>query len=139
MREALHCSRTLTQAEIDSLKEECLFHASTGTIYVSPAVSEGEKQICRALREAGYPLIILLSEGFPSPDNPHYKFYKPSGVYFEACAAGKLLLIQPDAALFERKDIEEKVYAKTGIRDLPHNTKRYRFVAQNAIAELIAG
>ncbi len=138
LKEALHCSRTLTQEEIDNLKERCLAHAANGTIYVSPAVSEGEKQICRALREAGYPLIIILSEGFPSPDSPHYKYYKPSGVYFEACAAGKLLLIEPDAALYEREDIEAKVYAKTGIHDLPHTAKRYRFVAQNAIAELIA-
>lgn len=138
MREALHCSRSLTQAEIDSLKEKCLSNAANGTIYISPAISEGEKQICRSLREAGYPLIIILSEGFPDPDSPHYRFYKPSGVYFEACAAGQLLLIEPDAALFERKDIEDKVYAKTGIRDLPHKAKRYRFVAQNAIADLIA-
>ena len=138
MREALHCSRSLTQAEIDSLKGKCLSNAANGTIYISPAISEGDKQICLALREAGYPLIIILSEGFPEPDSPHYRFYKPSGVYFEACAAGQLLLIEPDAALFERKDIEEKVYTKTGIRDLPHNAKRYRFVAQNAIADLIA-
>ena len=136
MREALHCSRTLTQIEINALRDECLSKAANGTIYISPAISEGEKQICRALREAGYPLIILLNEGFPAPDSPHYKYYKPSGVYFEACAAGRLLLIEPDASLFERKDIEQQVYAKTGI--LPHDAKRYRFVAQNAIAELIA-
>lgn len=136
MREALHCSRSLTQAEIDRLKEECLIKAANGIIYISPAVAEGEKQICRALREAGYPLIILLSEGFPAPDSPHYKYYKPSGVYFEACAMGRLLLIEPDVALFERKDIEEKVYAQTG--PIPHTTKRYRFLAQNAIAELIS-
>ena len=136
MREALHCSRTLSQIEIDNLKEKCLAHAANGTIYISPAIAEGEKQICRALREAGYPLIIVLSEGFPEPDSPHYKYYKPSGAYFEACAEGNLLLIEPDAALFERKDIEAKVYAKTG--EIPHETKRYQFVAQNAIADLIA-
>lgn len=136
MREALHCSRSLSQTEIDSLKEQCLMHAANGTIYVSPAISKGEKQICRALREAGYPLIIILFEGFPAPDSPHYKYYKPSGVYFEACAAGQLLLIQPDATLFDRKDIESHVYAKTG--PIPHQTKRYRFVAQNAIADLIS-
>jgi len=136
LRESLHCSRTLTQAEIDDLKQSCLAHAANGTVYISPAISEGEKQICRALREAGYPLIIILSEGFPQPDSPHYKYYKPSGVYFEGCAAGQLLLIAPDAALFDRPDIEQQVYAKTG--PIPHNTKRYRFVAQNAIADLIA-
>ena len=136
-RAPLQCSRTLTQTEIDTLKDECLSNAANGTIYVCPAVSEGEKQICRALREAGYPLVILLNEGFPSPDSPHYRFYKPSGVYFEACAAGKLLLIEPSNALFDRPDIEAAVYAKTGIPDLPHTSKRYRFVALNTLAECV--
>ena len=138
LKAPLQCSRTLTQTKIDTRKNECLSQAANGTIFVCPAISEGEKQICRALREAGYPLIILLESGFPSPDSPHYRFYKPSGVYFEACAAGKLLLIEPAAELFDRPDIESEVYAKTGIRDLPHNTKRYRFVALNALAADIA-
>lgn len=138
LKAPLQCSRTLTQTEIDTRKNECLAQAANGTVFVSPAVSEGEKQICRALREAGYPLIILLENGFPSPDSPHYRYFKPSGVYFEACAAGKLLLIEPSPALFDRPDIEAAVYAKTGIPDLPHDAKRYRFVALNALAADIA-
>ena len=133
----LHCSRTLTQAEIDALKAECLSNAENGTIYVSPAVSEGEKQVCRALREAGFPLIILLNDGFPTPDSPHYKYYKPKGVYFEACAAGNLLLVEPNPDLFDQPDIEAKVYAKTG--EIPHTAKRYRFLALNALADKIGG
>ena len=135
-REVLQCSRRLTQAEIDTKREECLKEAANGTVYVSGAISEGEKQICRALREAGYPLIILLTEGFPEPDSPHYKFFKPQGVYFEACAEGKLLLIQPDKEVLERPDIEEAVTAKVG--NIPHESQRYRFVAMNSIAEEIA-
>ena len=72
---------------------------------------------------------ILLTEGFPAPDNPHYKYFKPQGVYFEACAAGKLLLIEPAAEMFERAETEAAVYAKTGIHDLPHTAQRYRFLA----------
>ena len=132
---SLHCSRDLTQTEIDTLKQDCLSLAAHGIIFVSPAVSEGEKQTCRALREAGYPLIILLNEGFPAPDSPHYKYYKPSGVYFEACAAGNLLLIEPSAELFDLPDIETKVFAKTG--PIPHTAKRYRFLALNALADKI--
>lgn len=135
-REVLQCSRRLTQAEIDAKREECLKEAANGTVYVSGAISEGEKQISRALREAGYPLIILLTEGFPEPDSPHYQFFKPQGVYFEACAAGKLLLVQPDKEVLELPDIEEKVTAKVG--NIPHESQRYRFVAMNAIAEEIA-
>ena len=82
-RAVIKCSRKLTQEQIDAMREECLAEAANGTVYISGAISEGEKQICKALREAGYPLIILLTEGFPEPDSPHYKYYKPGGVYFE--------------------------------------------------------
>ena len=133
-REVLQCSRRLTQAEIDVKREECLRAAANGTVYVSAAISEGEKQISRALREAGYEMIILLTEGFPAPDSPHYAYFKPQGVYFKACAAGKLLLIEPAAEMFDRPETEAAVYAKTGIRDLPHCAQRYRFLALNAMA-----
>ena len=136
MRQVLQCSRTMTEEEIRAKKEECLSEAANGTIFVSAAISPGEKQICRALREAGYRLIILLEEGFPKPEDPHYAYYKPSGVYFEACAKGRLLLVEPEESLFERAEIEAKVYAKAG--DIPHSAKRYRFLALNALAEEIA-
>ena len=138
MRAMVQCSRKLTQAEIEARRDECLNAAANGVIHVSAAISEGEKQICRALREASFPLIILLTEGFPKPDSPHYKYYKPQGVYFEACAAGRLLLVEPSAELYERPEIEAKVYAKTGIHDLPHTSQRYRFLALNALAGKIA-
>ena len=133
-REVLQCSRSLTQEQIDDLREQCLSRAANGTIFVSAAISEGEKQISRALRKAGYKMIILLTEGFPAPDSPHYKYFKPQGVYFEACAAGRLLLLEPTPEMFDRPEIETAVYAKTGIHDLPHKAQRYRFLALNAMA-----
>ena len=133
LRQVLQCSRRLTQEQIDNLKTECLREAANGTIFATAAISEGEKQIARALREANFPLIILLHEGFPTPENPHYSYYKPQGVYFEACAAGKLLLIEPHAEIMERPDIVQKVVAKIG--NIPHTSQRYRFVAMNMIAE----
>ena len=133
-REVLQCSRRLTQAEIDAKREECLRAASNGTVYVSAAISEGEKQISRALRVAGFEMIILLTEGFPAPDSPSYKYFKPHGVYFEACAAGRLLLLEPTPEMFDSPEIEAAVYAKTGIHDLPHASQRYRFLALNAMA-----
>ena len=132
-RAVLQCSRSLTQEQIEARKEECLREAANGTIYITAAISEGEKQIARALREKGYQLIVLLEKGFPESDSPHYKYYKPQGVYFEACAAGKLLLVAPAKELFERADIVVKVEAKVG--QIPHETLRYRFVALNTIAE----
>ena len=132
-RQVLQCSRRLTQEQIDNLRADCLREAANGTIFATAAISEGEKQIARALREANFPLIILLHEGFPTPENPQYSYYKPQGVYFEACAAGKLLLIEPHAEIMERPDIVQKVVAKIG--NIPHTSQRYRFVAMNMIAE----
>lgn len=134
-RAVLQCSRRMNQSEIDAKREKCMKEAANGTVFISGAISEGEKQICRTLREAGYPLVILLTEGFPAQDSPHYKYYKPQGVYFEACAAGKLLLVQPDKEALERADIVETVTAKVG--KIPHESQRYRFVAMNVIAEMI--
>ena len=133
LRLVLQCSRRLTQEQIDNLKADCLREAADGTIYVTAAISEGEKQIARALREAGFPLIILLEKGFPAPDDPHYSYFKPQGVYFEACAAGKLLLIEPHRDLLDREDIAVKTEAKVG--HIPHDSQRYRFVAMNILAE----
>ena len=133
LRQVLQCSRRLTQEQIDNLKADCLREAADGTVYVTAAISEGEKQIARALREAGFPLMILLEKGFPAPDDPHYNYFKPQGVYFEACAAGKLLLIEPHRDLLDREDIATKTEAKGG--HIPHDSQRYRFVAMNILAE----
>ena len=135
-KEVLRCSRSMTQKEIERRLTACLEDAAMGTVFVSAAISEGEKQICRAIREAGYPLIVLLADGFPAEDDPHCSYYKPSGVYFEACAAGRLLLVEPDKAELKRPEVVARVAAKVG--DVPHETKRWRFMAMNEIAERLS-
>ena len=135
MKEMVQCSRRLTQEEIDQKREQCLMEAERGTVFVSAGISEGEKQICRALREEGFPLIILLKDGFPEETDPHYKYFKPQGAYFEACAMGQLLLIEPGEELYGNSDIEAQVYGKAGV--LPHDTLRYRFLALNALIQII--
>ena len=133
MKEVLQCSRRLTQQQIDQQRDLCLCNAERGMVYVTAAISEGEKQISRAIREAGFPLVVLLEKGFPKADSPHYKFFKPQGVYFEACAMGRLLLIEPNENLYDNQEIERAVYAKAGL--LPHTTQRYRFLALNELAK----
>ena len=135
VRAVLQCSRTLTQAEIDAKREQCLAQADNGTVFISAAISEGEKQISRALRRNGYPMIILLQNGFPKPGDPHERYYKPGGEYFNACANEQLLLIEPSEALFDASEVEASVYSKA--HDIPHSSQRYRFLALNAIAWMI--
>ena len=133
---ALQCSRSLTQEQIDMQKEQCLADAERGTVWVSACISEGEKQISKALREAGFSIIILLKDGFPKPDSPHYKYFKPQGAYFEACADGRLLLVEPTLHLFDDRTIDASVSQKAGM--LPHDTLRYKFLALNVFAQLIS-
>lgn len=57
-------------------------------VLVSPAISPGEKKVMRAAYNNGYPTIILLENGFAP-------LAKPGGQRFDACAAGKLLLLAP--------------------------------------------
>ena len=85
---AVKCSRRLTEAEIGDDCRRYLAMASNGAVLVSPCISPGEKEVMRAAFEAGFPLIILLENGF-SP------FQKPGGRQFDACSQGRLLLIAP--------------------------------------------
>ena len=136
-RQVLQCSRRLTPEQIEARRHECLMQAANGAVFITAAISQGEKVIARSLREHGFPLIILLEQGFPNPESSHYRYYKPQGVYFEACAAGRLLLVEPHAGALERPEIARRVTAKTG--NIPHTTGRYRFVAMNVIAEEMCG
>jgi hypothetical protein len=136
IKHVIQCSRKLTPEQINELKAQTITQAQEGAIHITAAISEGEKQIARALREAEYPIIVLLQDGFPNPDSPHYRYYKPAGVYFEACAKGKLLLVEPHAEVIERPEIIARTEAKIG--KIPHNTQRYRFVAMNMVAEMMA-
>ena len=85
---AVRCSRRLSKAEIDAECQRFLTMASEGAILVSPCISPGEKEVMGTAFEAGYPMILLLENGF-SP------YQKPGGRQFEACSQGRLLLIAP--------------------------------------------
>lgn len=134
-RQVLQCSRSLTPEQIEERRSECLMQAANGAVFITAAISQGEKVIARSLREHGFPLIILLEQGFPKPESSHYHYFKPQGVYFEACAAGRLLLVEPHAEALERPEVAQRVIAKTG--NIPHTTQRYRFVAMNVIADVM--
>ena len=137
LRQVLQCSRSLTPEQIEERQHECLMQAAGGAVFITAAISQGEKVIARSLREHGFPLIILLEQGFPKPESSHYRYFKPQGVYFEACAAGRLLLVEPHAEALERPEVAQRVIAKTG--NIPHTTQRYRFMAMNVIAYAMCG
>lgn len=139
-KQVIQCSRNLTdrnhEQEYRALMHDYVRHASTGVVSISAAISKGEQQICRKIRESGFPLIILMKDGFPHQDNPQSRYYKPGGVLFDACANGTLLLLEPTGDVFDIEEIADVVSNKAGV--LPHDSLRYRFLALNEVARLIS-
>ena len=90
--------------------------------------------------------MVLLNDGFPAVGSPHERFYKPGGVYFDACSRGKLLLLEPDENTFIhpavrmaaeealRRKAEAKHFSYTG---LPVHSQRYRFMALNEMGRIM--
>ena len=145
-KQPIICSRTLSEQQITAQQTVVLHQAKNGCITVTAAISPGERQIARAVREAGAPLIILLKDGFPKAGDPHEKYYKPGGVYFEACAKGRLLLLEPTAETLTLPDIQrrteqtlrEKAEARHwNYQPIPVTSDRYRMMAANEIVKVL--
>jgi REP element-mobilizing transposase RayT len=143
-KQVVEMSRSATGEEVQERLREVLASAHNGTVTYTAAISKGEQLIARTLREQGYPLVVLLNDGFPKEGSPHERYYKPGGVYFEACSKGLLLLLEPTGQSFLNADIqaavEETLRSKAEARHyvytpLPLTSLRYRFVALNEMAK----
>lgn len=88
LKHPVQISRRTSPDALADRQEELLYAAKHGAVLVSPCISPGEKAIARAALDAGLPLIVLLANGFRP-------LYKPPGRYFDACAAGRLLMLAP--------------------------------------------
>lgn len=143
-RQMVEMSRSATDEQIQQRLQAALTAARNGTVTYTAAISRGEKTIARTLRERGYPLVVLLNDGFPQEGSPHEHFFKPGGVYFEACSAGRLLLLEPTEKTIldtsTQTAVEITLRRKASARHynytpLPATSQRYRFVALNEIAK----
>ena len=57
-------------------------------VMVSPFISKQEKQVMQVLLREQHPFILFADNGFRD-------YYKPSDTLFDACAAGRLLILSP--------------------------------------------
>ena len=139
--------RNATVEQVQKRLQLAMAAAQNGAVTYTAAISKGEQLIARTLRKQGYPLVVLLSDGFPKEGSPHERFYKPGGIYFEACSRGQLLLLEPTEQTFLNADIqsavEETLRRKAAERhysyeQIPLKSQRYRFVALNEIAKRLA-
>lgn len=141
-RQLVEISRSTTDKQVQERLQVALIAAQNGAITYTAAISKGEQLIARTIREQGFPLVVLLDDGFPAEGSPHERFYKPGGTYFEACSAGRLLLLEPSENTFLAPIIhtatEEALCRKAESRhfsytSVPVSSQRYRFVALNEI------
>ena len=142
--QAVEMTRSATDEQIEKRLRSAQAAAHYGTVTYTAAISKGEQIIARSLREQGYPLVVLLNDGFPKEGSPHERYCKPGGIYFEACSKGQLLLLEPTEQAFLdasiqmaveetlRRKAEERHYSYTPI---PINSQRYRFMALNEMAK----
>lgn len=89
-RMQIQCSRSMTEAAVETLKAEVLEACKHGVVPISPCISPGERTIARAVMEEGHQLIALFPQGIPEDTT-----YKPYKEFFDACASGQLLLMSP--------------------------------------------
>ncbi len=146
-RQAVEVSRSAVAEQVEERLRTVLAAAHNGAVTYTAAISKGEQHIARTLREQGYPLVVLLNDGFPKEGSPHERYYKPGGVYFEACSRGQLLLLEPTEQVFHdagiQSAVQETLRRKAEARHfcytpIPLGAQRYRFVALNEIAQRLS-
>lgn len=145
-RQIVECSRSISEEDLQRLLKRTLEHAERGAITYTAAISKGEQMIARAVRESGWPLVVLMMDGFPSAGSESERYYKPGGVYFETCNNGKLLLLEAynktygNPLLIARTEVAIKAKDEAkgcAYRPLPHDSKRWRLIAGNVILEMM--
>ena len=94
-RQHVEISRRATSQQISDRLAKVLSAARNGAVTYTAARSDGDKLIARTVRHQGFPLVVLLTEGFPQQGTSKKHHYTPGGVYFEACSQGHLLLLAP--------------------------------------------
>ena len=75
-------------ARFDEQRRRCLDAAAQGAVLVSPRIAKGEQVIIDEATRHGFPVIIIVDNGFPS-------VYHPSTERIALCAEGRLLLVTP--------------------------------------------
>lgn len=145
-RQLVEMSRSASHEQIEKRLKSVVAAAYNGAVTYTAAISTGERMIAKTVREQGFPLVVLLNDGFPVEGSPHERFYKPGGAYFDACSKGRLLLMEPDKSTFVNPKVviatEEALRQKAEAKHmayiaLPVDSQRYRFVALNEMGRML--
>ena len=146
LRQTVAISRNATEEKIQQMAEEALREAERGAVTYTVAISEGEKHVAREIREHGMPLIVIMPEGFPPEGTAAARYFHPHGVYHKACGEGRLLILSPSEHNYSLESVVKRTEAELKRRcmargitytPIPHNSKRWRFIACNVMLQMI--
>ena len=146
LRQTVAISRNATEEKIQQMAEQALREAERGAVTYTVAISEGEKHVAREIREHGMPLIVIMPEGFPPEGTAAARYFHPHGVYHKACGEGRLLILSPSEHNYSLESIVKRTEAELKRRcmvrgltytPIPHNSKRWRFIACNVMLQMI--
>lgn len=146
LRQTVAISRNATEEKIQQMAEQALREAERGAVTYTVAISEGEKHVARVIREHGMPLIVIMPEGFPPEGTAAARYFHPHGVYHKACGEGCLLILSPSEHNYSIVSVVKRTEAQLKIRcmargltytTIPHNSKRWRFIACNVMLQMI--
>ena len=146
LRQTVAISRNATEEKIQQMVEQALREAERGAVTYTVAISEGEKHVAREIREHGMPLIVIMPEGFPSEGTAAARYFHPHGVYHKACGEGRLLILSPSEHNYSMESVVKRTEAELKRRcmargitytPIPHNSKRWRFIACNVMLQMI--
>lgn len=146
LRQTVAISRNATEEKIQQMAEQALREAERGAVTYTVAISEGEKHVAREIREHGMPLIVIMPEGFPPEGTAAARYFHPHGVYHKACGEGRLLILSPSEHNYSLESIAKRTEAELKRRcmargltytPIPHNSKRWRFIACNVMLQMI--
>ena len=145
-RQVIALSRSLTQEQIDAEVRKALYLAESGAITYTAAINKAEKAVSTAIREAGYPLVVMMLDGFPPEGSEAACYFHPNGIYHTICGKGLLYLLAPSPENYENprlisltdQELARKAAMKGfGFTPLPHDTKRWRMIAGNVMLQMI--
>ena len=146
LRQTVAISRNATEEKIQQMAEQALREAERGAVTYTVAISEGEKNVAREIREHGMPLIVIMPEGFPPEGTAAARYFHPHGVYHKACGEGRLLILSPSEHNYSLESVVKRTEAELKRRcmargltytPIPHNSKRWRFIACNVMLQMI--
>ena len=83
---AVHVRRRFTEKERRDYMNSCIIAARQGKVLIGAFISEYEQQVRTVALAEGHTVIQLTTDALT-------ECYKPSGVLFEACYNGQLLLL----------------------------------------------